>query len=51
LAAEIAGKDITERVAYFGEVEADLIFTPDNDFKFHSGLPLVNETSLVKLDR
>lgn len=40
LAAEIAGHDITERVAYFGEVEAELISSPDNDFKFHSGLPV-----------
>lgn len=40
LATEIAGKDITERVGYFGELEAELILTPDNDFKFHSGVPI-----------
>ncbi|WP_430929805.1 tRNA isopentenyl-2-thiomethyl-A-37 hydroxylase MiaE [Pseudoalteromonas phenolica] len=39
LAEEIAGHDISERVAYFGKVEADLISSPDEDFKFHSGLP------------
>ncbi|WP_440905302.1 tRNA isopentenyl-2-thiomethyl-A-37 hydroxylase MiaE [Catenovulum sp. SX2] len=39
LAEEIAGHDISERVAHFGDVEAKLIASPDNDFKFHSGLP------------
>jgi tRNA-(ms[2]io[6]A)-hydroxylase len=40
LAEEIAGNDITERVKFFGEKEAELISTPDDDFKFHSGVPL-----------
>ena len=39
LATEIAGKDISERVKHFAEVEAQLIVTSDNDFKFHSGVP------------
>lgn len=39
LAAEIAGKDISERVAMFGRVEAELISSADSDFKFHSGIP------------
>lgn len=39
LAEEIAGKDIAERIAFFGGVEAELIASPDDDFKFHSGLP------------
>lgn len=39
LAEEIAGGDISERVAYFGEVEAALIASADEDFKFHSGVP------------
>ena len=39
LAEEIAGGDISERVAYFGEVEAALITSADEDFKFHSGVP------------
>ncbi|MDF5586343.1 tRNA isopentenyl-2-thiomethyl-A-37 hydroxylase MiaE, partial [Vibrio parahaemolyticus] len=34
LAEQIAGKDISERIAYFGRIEADLISTPDTDFKF-----------------
>jgi tRNA-(ms[2]io[6]A)-hydroxylase len=42
LAEEIAGKDITERVKFFGEVEAELISSEDDDFKFHSGLPRLN---------
>lgn len=39
LAQTIAGEDISERVTYFGEIEAELIRSPDSDFKFHSGLP------------
>ena len=39
LAEAIAGSDISERVAYFGQVEAELILSPDEDFKFHSGVP------------
>jgi tRNA isopentenyl-2-thiomethyl-A-37 hydroxylase MiaE len=27
-------------VAHFGKVEAELISTPDTDFKFHSGSPI-----------
>ena len=40
LAEQIAGEDISERIRHFGEVEAELISTPDADFKFHSGVPL-----------
>lgn len=39
LAEEIAGKDISDRVKFFGEQEAELILSPDPDFKFHSGVP------------
>ena len=39
LAEDIAGADISERVAFFGEVEAQLILSDDSDFKFHSGVP------------
>lgn len=42
LAEQVAGKDISERVAFFGEVEAELITSPDEDFKFHSGIPSFN---------
>jgi len=42
LAQEIAKSDITERVKYFGAVEADLIKSTDDDFKFHSGIPELN---------
>ena len=40
LAEEIAGGDISNRIAFFGDIEADLISSPDSDFKFHSGLPM-----------
>ncbi|WP_070967451.1 tRNA isopentenyl-2-thiomethyl-A-37 hydroxylase MiaE [Vibrio sonorensis] len=40
LAEEIAGRDISERVKWFGEIEAELIASPDKDFKFHSGVPV-----------
>lgn len=39
LAEQVAGEDISERIAFFGEVEAQLITAPDEDFKFHSGCP------------
>jgi tRNA-(ms[2]io[6]A)-hydroxylase len=41
LAKQVAGKDIDERVAFFAKVEAELIITPDADFKFHSGSPVL----------
>ncbi|MDP4945388.1 tRNA isopentenyl-2-thiomethyl-A-37 hydroxylase MiaE [Alishewanella sp. SMS8] len=40
LAEQIAGQDISARVAFFGEKEAELILSADNDFKFHSGSPV-----------
>ncbi len=39
LAEEIAGEDISERISFFGDVEAQLIASNDDDFKFHSGKP------------
>ncbi|MGB1305247.1 MULTISPECIES: tRNA isopentenyl-2-thiomethyl-A-37 hydroxylase MiaE [Pseudoalteromonas] len=39
LAQEIADFDITQRVKEFGEIEAELIVSADEDFKFHSGTP------------
>jgi tRNA-(ms[2]io[6]A)-hydroxylase len=39
LAQQISPEDITDRVNYFGQVEAKLITTEDSDFKFHSGVP------------
>jgi tRNA-(ms[2]io[6]A)-hydroxylase len=42
LAAQVAGDkiDISERITHFGKVEAELIASPDPDFKFHSGSPI-----------
>lgn len=37
-AEQVAGEDISERIKFFGEVDAELISTPDTDFKFHSGV-------------
>ncbi|MBE2898905.1 tRNA isopentenyl-2-thiomethyl-A-37 hydroxylase MiaE [Pasteurellaceae bacterium TAE3-ERU1] len=39
LAQQISPDDITPRVAHFAKVEADLIASPDSEFKFHSGVP------------
>ncbi len=41
LAQQVAGEEasIADRVAHFGQVEAELITAPDDDFKFHSGTP------------
>ena len=40
LAQQIADGDISERVRFFGEVEASLITSPDDEFRFHSGVPV-----------
>lgn len=40
LAEKIADNDISERVTFFGETEAQLISSVDADFKFHSGKPV-----------
>jgi len=42
LAQSISPIDITSRVEQFGKVEAALILSHDNDFKFHSGIPTTN---------
>jgi tRNA-(ms[2]io[6]A)-hydroxylase len=39
---EIEEFDINERVNFFGEKEKELISTPDTDFKFHSGVPVIS---------
>ncbi|HCC11537.1 MAG TPA: tRNA-(ms[2]io[6]A)-hydroxylase [Atlantibacter hermannii] len=39
LAQQISPDDIAPRVRYLGEVEADLIRSPDPEFRFHSGIP------------
>lgn len=39
LAQQVSGEDISDRVRYFGEVEAALILSPDPEFRFHSGVP------------
>ncbi len=40
LAEQVAGGSVSERVAHFALVEAELILSPDEDFKFHSGVPV-----------
>ena len=44
LAEQYAGEDISERVAFFGQVEAELIRSPDPQFRFHSGLPVRSDS-------
>lgn len=40
LARQIAPKEVDARVRFFGEVEASLITSPDDEFRFHSGVPV-----------
>ncbi|QRG78669.1 tRNA isopentenyl-2-thiomethyl-A-37 hydroxylase MiaE [Citrobacter sp. R56] len=40
LAQQVSKVDITPRVRFFGEVEATLITSPDDEFRFHSGVPM-----------
>ncbi|MBO1529812.1 tRNA-(ms[2]io[6]A)-hydroxylase [Psychrobacter sp. F1192] len=39
LAQSLSEENIDERVAFFKTVEADLISSPDNELRFHSGTP------------
>ncbi|MCL2915831.1 tRNA isopentenyl-2-thiomethyl-A-37 hydroxylase MiaE [Shewanella corallii] len=43
LAEIVAGTDISSRVAFWREKEAELICGDDPEFRFHSGVPLVEE--------
>ena len=40
VAEQVAGGDISTRIKEIGEAEALLITTEDEDFKFHSGVPV-----------
>lgn len=40
LAEQINGSSIWDRIDYFGQVEAQLVLTTDNEFRFHSGIPV-----------
>jgi tRNA-(ms[2]io[6]A)-hydroxylase len=40
LAQQVSDDDITPRVKLFGEIEAELILSPDSEFRFHSGVPV-----------
>lgn len=42
LAEKIAGQDISGRVQQIGVLEAELIVSPDPQFRFHSGVPEAN---------
>ena len=39
LAEFYSAEDITSRIDYFAAIEAELINTPDHEFRFHSGIP------------
>ena len=39
LASDYSDEDISERVRFFAEIEADLITSKDKEFRFHSGIP------------
>ena len=41
LAQSLSDDNIDERVAFFKEVEAELISTPDSELRFHSGEPAI----------
>jgi len=43
LAEQIAGEDISKRVKVIGAKEAELISSPDDSFRFHSGAPTFSE--------
>ena len=39
LASSYSDEPIAQRVALFRELEAELVESPDHEFRFHSGLP------------
>ncbi|MGB0734038.1 MAG: hypothetical protein ACPGPF_09725 [Pontibacterium sp.] len=39
MARDYAGEPIDERIAHFKKLENDLILSPDDEFRFHSGCP------------
>jgi tRNA-(ms[2]io[6]A)-hydroxylase len=39
-AHKFSDKDITDRLEFFGNIEAELISSPDPQFRFHSGAPI-----------
>ncbi|MGR5259339.1 tRNA isopentenyl-2-thiomethyl-A-37 hydroxylase MiaE [Vibrio astriarenae] len=41
LAEQVSASDIQERVQYLASIEAELILSADDDFKFHSGKPVL----------
>lgn len=47
LAKTVSNEDITERIEFFADVEASLILKPDDDFKFHSGMPKAHVENVV----
>jgi len=40
LAQSLSAEDISPRVEYFRGLESQLILTPDEEFRFHSGVPI-----------
>ena len=34
------GEVVAKRVAFFRDIEADLILSPDTELRFHSGIPI-----------
>jgi tRNA-(ms[2]io[6]A)-hydroxylase len=42
LAADYSETDISDKVARFAAKEAELVSSPDQEFRFHSGLPVSN---------
>jgi tRNA-(ms[2]io[6]A)-hydroxylase len=47
LARTYAVDDIEPRIAFFAELEAELISSPDPDFRFHSGAPAESAPAAV----
>lgn len=45
LAQQVAGEDISERVAYFLGLEKTLIESPDQELRFHSGIPVLSDVA------
>jgi tRNA-(ms[2]io[6]A)-hydroxylase len=50
-ARKSAEQEVDERIAFFAAVEADLITSADQDFKFHSGVPCFEKGKLQEREQ
>ena len=51
LAASVCDDDLDERVAFFRQVENELITSDDDELRFHSGVPTFDSVEIPKRNK